>query len=84
MKYKIKEELKEEKHEPTIELWFEDEGDGEVSVMGRDEEGKVKEIIFFTKDGKFARIPSANLYGMETDESTDDPGKIKEIDFLKV
>ena len=67
MKFKIKGDEKE----PTVELRLQQEGDV-VILEGKDINGKIKDIMVF-KSGGFARVESAELKGL----NTDDGGRIK-------
>ena len=64
MKFQLKKE--EEKKEPTITLWLE-EGSGAIFLRGIDGGGKNKTFLEF-RDGKFHRLISANLDGIQTNE----------------
>ena len=68
MKFKIKGDEKD----PTVELWLEQEG-STIILIGKDVTGKIKDIMVF-KSGGFARVESAELKGL----NTDDGGRIKE------
>ena len=75
MKFQLQKE--EEKKEPTITLWLEEMGK-QVYLKGIDSTGKSKTLLEF-RDGKFHRIISANLDGVQTDEV----GKFLEEGILK-
>ena len=71
MKFKIKNEQKKEKA-PEIELELREDGEI-VKLIGQNKDG-LKKILMCFENGRFERITSADLDGLETDSA----GKIVE------